>query len=401
MRTLFGTGIKSKRPHRRACRVLSSWGRISSRLAATTKVIRSNISPAESQPSRHTVGARWIVIAVFMNFVAFPLSHGSSNYSISDSQYGARASGARQDVYWLDNDRLVFIGVRPSERRNLKGAPYGLFLWDLKTGRITQQDDVRIENADLCVYRGYIRLDYTSDYGVPPVSRAWFVLEGTWGKLTKALINEQAREESRRNERFLNYHTCREYKPAELPPKGLRVYPLLPGEFISRDRDAQPGEVVHPKYWPRHGSPVTLSLTAHDVGVARYSEYLNTYVLDEAPFHFLFGETVVRRSWLLDRDGRTRDFTPPTGPWMRGSTSVAPTRRGLFLVSHAVSGAGNGAAGGYLLDGAALKRVVSGLPTSFDVSPNGCRVALPIIQIRPDEPNSPSVTVVDLCSRER
>jgi hypothetical protein len=155
--------------------------------------------------------------------------------------------------------------------------------------------------------------------------------------------------------------------------------------------------MVHWAYWPQSGSPVLLNMTPEAIGVQRYSEYLDTYVLHEYPRGVVFSDTVIRRWWLMDRSGKIRDFTPPTGPWMRGSTLAAPTKRGLFLISHAVFDGGNGAAGGYLIDRGEPKRIVAGLPTSFDVSGDGCRVALAISDWSRDKPVTPWVKVLNLC----
>jgi hypothetical protein len=74
-----------------------------------------------------------------------------------------------------------------------------------------------------------------------------------------------------------------------------------------------------------------------------------------------------------------RDFTPPIGPWMNSTMHIAPTRRGMFLTSNAIFvGGGNGAGGAYLMIGERLMRLIPGLPESFDISPDGCRVAVAI-----------------------
>jgi hypothetical protein len=84
---------------------------------------------------------------------------------------------------------------------------------------------------------------------------------------------------------------------------------------------------------------------------------------------------------------------------MRGSTRVMPTKEGLFLGSHAVDVRGNGAAGGYLQKGGRLWRIISGVPPSFDVSPNGCEVALSVYDWIPSKTVIPRVKVINVCSR--
>ncbi|HXF65556.1 MAG TPA: hypothetical protein VNK67_02500 [Burkholderiales bacterium] len=324
-------------------------------------------------------------------------------YEIKDSGYLGRPSGIQQDIYWLDNNRVIFIGAKPGDVvepiAGVKQIRYGLFVWDLSAGTVKRHHEADIANGNLCVFRGYIRLSYTSDHRLSPVAQRWYVFEGPFGKEKLRLVGEQEREESRQYERVLNSYTCREYRRSELPALGYRVEPLLEGEFISREREPIGTEMVHWAYWPRNGSPVLLNMTPEAIGIERYSEYLDSYVLHEYPRGVVFSDTVIRRWWLMDRNGGIRDFTPPTGPWMRGSTFVMPTKRGLLLVSHAIRGGGNGAAGAYLQDRKGLFRIIDGLPESFDISPDGCRTALAISQWSRDKPVTPWVKAVNLCTK--
>jgi hypothetical protein len=86
---------------------------------------------------------------------------------------------------------------------------------------------------------------------------------------------------------------------------------------------------------------------------------------------------------------------------MNGTTSVAPTRRGMFLTSNAVSvgRGGNGAAGGYLLITGRLMRIIAGLPNAFDISPDGCRVALSIADQTESTGFVRRLKMLDLCSK--
>lgn len=320
-----------------------------------------------------------------------PASHG-----IADSGYVAHPGALGQDVYWLDNDRVLFIGTSPAafippNPAALPNPSFDLYVWNLNAKSVKRHREGS-PYSSLCVSKGHVRFEFDE-------RGSRFVFEGPFGSERLSPLDPQVAEERRRNERAVNPYTCREYKWSELPRKGSRVIPLLEDEYLSQDREPRIGEVIHWRFWPRKRPSVILDMGPEPIGVDRYSEYLDAYVLNEAPFNYVFSDSVVRRAWLMDRNGGYRDFTPPTGPWMRGSTYVAPTRRGLFLISHAVRAGGNGDAGGYLLDGGKLKRVIEGLPTSFAVSPDGCRVALPISQVSRDKPNLPFVKIVDLCSK--
>jgi len=84
---------------------------------------------------------------------------------------------------------------------------------------------------------------------------------------------------------------------------------------------------------------------------------------------------------------------------MRGSTRVMPTKQGLFLTSHAVDVRGNGAAGGYLQQENQFLRIIPGLPVSFDVTPDGCNIALSIYDRTESEISIPRLKAVNVCER--
>jgi hypothetical protein len=337
-----------------------------------------------------------MALLAFFSVICDAQVRDARGYAVMDSGYLGRPGGIQQDIYWLDNDRVIFIGAKLNDyiepTSGLRFLNYGLYVWDTKTNAVKLHHEGSLYSS-ICVFQGYIRLEFDR-------KGSRYVLEGPFGKENLRRLDTVAIEERRRYERVVNRNTCREYKPAELPALGYRVQPLLEGEFVSREREPIGTEIIHWKYWPRDGSPVLLNMTQEVIGVGRYSAYLDGYVLYEGPRGVTFSDTVIRRSWLMDRNGNVRDFTPPSGPWMRGSTFVAPTKRGLFLLSHAVYGGGNGAAGGYLMLGGELQRVIAGLPTSFDISADGCRVALAISQWSRDKPVTPRLRVVNLCLRE-
>jgi hypothetical protein len=316
-------------------------------------------------------------------------------HEIKDSGYIGRAGGISADVYWLDNNRLIFIGAKPGEyvepSVGIRFRKYDLHVWNVNAKAVTRHHEGSLY-ASVCVFKGNIRFEFDKN-------GSRYILEGEFGRETIRQLDEEAAEERRKHERLVNRITCREYRRTAMPSLGHQVEPLLEGEFASQDRQPRNGGVGHWKYWPRKGSPVTVDMTTDVIGIERYSEYLDSYVVHRYTRGQVFGDTVTHRWWLMDRNGVARDFSPPTGAWMRGSTFVAPTKRGLFMISHAVQGSGNGAAGGYLFERGELKRIIEGLPTTFDVSPDGCRVALAISEWRRDINVMPSVKVIELCSQ--
>jgi len=329
----------------------------------------------------------------------------SPSYEITDSGLIGRALGAATDVRWIDNERVVLIGaqadryVEPEAGR--KERQFRLFIWQPKRRHLVQHLDADIAMGSLCVFKDYVRLEYSSDYRLSPESKRVRVFEGTLGYEKVTPIDAAALEARRSHAQAVNPYTCKEYDVRALPKLGVRVSPLLDGEYLSKDREPTSGEVVHWKFWPRQGNPVLLKISPEVVGVAGYSRYLDSYILGEGPRHVVFSDSVVRRSWLLDHAAKITDFTPPSGPWMRGSTTVTPTKRGMFLTSHAVDVRSNGAAGGYLLTDGRLLRIIAGLPVSFDVSPDGCGVVLSIYDKTESKVAIPRIKSIDICSRGR
>ena len=329
----------------------------------------------------------------------------SAPFAISEAGLVARNRVDGADIHWVDNDRVLLIAGKSGDvaipEPDVKEQRFHLLLWTPKASRVAVVHNADIANGSLCFSAGYLRLAYTSDYRRAPIDQRWQVLEGPLGKETLRQLDRSALEDLRNHVVVVNPYTCREYQRQTLPKLGVRTTPLLDGDFISQEREPRPAETVHWKYWPRGGSAVSLDMTPEVVGVARYSRYADAYVLIEQPHNTQFGDRVVRRSWLLRRAGEIRPFTPPSGPWMRGSTAVMPTKAGLFLTSHAVETTGNGAAGAYLQAGDALVRVIAGVPTSFDVSPDGCRVALSIYDFSPRQSATPRVKAFDVCTKGR
>jgi hypothetical protein len=317
------------------------------------------------------------------------------SHAVIDSGYLGRPGVIQQDIYWLDNERIVFVGAKPGEyteqNRGVRFPNYGLYVWDTNA-RVVKLHHEGSLYSSACVFQRYVWFEFDR-------SGSRYIFEGLFGKETLRRLEKEAIEERSRHERVLNRYTCREYKRSVLPPLGYRVEPLLEGEYVSRERESRGKEIVHWTYWPRKGSPMLLNMTSEAIGIERYAEYLDSYVLREYPRAVVFSDTVIRRWWLMNRQGEIRDFSPPTGPWMRGSTYVTPTKKGLFLISHAVaSRGGNGAAGGYLMGSTGLYRVIEGRPESFDVSPDGCRVAISISDHGREGPIVRRIQMLNLCS---
>lgn len=82
------------------------------------------------------------VLAALSTALAFAIANAEirdvRGYEIKDSGFIGRASGISGDIYWLDNNKIIFIGAKPGEivepTPGLRFPKYKLYLWDEKTG---------------------------------------------------------------------------------------------------------------------------------------------------------------------------------------------------------------------------------------------------------------------------
>ena len=93
------------------------------------------------------------------------------------------------------------------------------------------------------------------------------------------------------------------------------------------------------------------------------------------------------------------------GPWARGGLALYPTQGGIFVVNrHSKSDRDPGNAGGYLVQGRVVKKVVSGVLTDISaVSPDGCRIAFSHAPSqnsdRFDAKNHRRLKMIDMCEK--
>lgn len=361
-----------------------------------------------------------------------------SGYEVKDSGYVVPHPGGTPNLYWIDADLVLFVGTAATAFRERTPAAERrpsvprLNLWNTATNQVSVHHDANLTSSTLCVRDRYVSLRYAIRNNEEATWRS-FVFEGLFRKEVLSEIetpkpaprsrdSSKSKDETVQSTRFssrstggldkqeFNYITCRQYRRSELPAFGEYVRPLLDGEYMAReyaqdDEQARSGLPGTYWYYPLNGKGIPLKLGDKDAGIGRYFRYHDSYVLGEISVHVIISEKVPRRYGLLDRRGNIRDFTPPSGPWMNSTTSVAPTSRGMFLTSNALFGSdgkyfgGNGAAGAYLIVEGRLVRLVAGMPSAFDVSADGCKVAIAIADQAEDSGSTRRLKMVNLCSK--
>lgn len=111
--------------------------------------------------------------------------------------------------------------------------------------------------------------------------------------------------------------------------------------------------------------------------------------------------------WWLFPDGKIDKIEIPLGEWARGGLTFYPMLEGIFVVNrHSRSDRDPGNAGGYLVQGTAVKKLVSGVLTDVSaVSPDGCRIAFSHAPSqdadRFDAKNRRRLKMIDVCDGER
>lgn len=306
----------------------------------------------------------------------------------------ARSRGDRE-LYWLDNDRVVFIGSKAGETRIEKGQQFprnDLFVWNIA------KDDIRrvaelTSTSEICLASDkYVRYHFEKD-GVQ------IVRFGEFSRTHEAELDVQAIKDEILS---VSPISCREYNPKLLRKRyGNWALPLLNrGEYLDRSS----GDTSEPmRYFPSDGS-AQISLATIPKrkvrSIPRYSEYLKKYVFQEVRSRT--GPDTSYRLWLLDHRGKVTEAILPAGPWMAGSVGASPAHGNRWVMfSHALDTAkgGIGAAGIYLIDGARADRIAKGYPHAFAVSPDGCKVVTAIETEPRQEKSQPVVWMFDMCAK--
>ena len=300
----------------------------------------------------------------------------------------------RSEVYWIDNERVLFPGFqrqsRSSERASLRSV---LYLWDLATKRPSIHAEMP-EGGYICYSGGFI------SYAIHRSGKR-FIREGTFGAEKEREWSPPA--PSARIDR--NQLTCRDMDLADLE----KIYP---GFFFVplRDQDGYYGwkklestadATKSPLYYLSSGkgkTPIALPLAVNEKDRVSYSEYLRAYVIEYTPSVRL--EHTTGKVSFLYTSGKVEVHTIPAGPWLRGSVGYTPARAGIVLSSPAVgfkSESDPGDAGVYLVRGTKVDRMIVGFPSRYvAVSPDGCKAAA-VVRVQKPADVMATLRIIDMC----
>ncbi len=305
----------------------------------------------------------------------------AGSYPILDSKFGA----SDKQVYWLDEDRVIFYGYegpKPKNEEELGKLKYAIYIWDTKNNQVRKYDN----GAGLCYQDGYIYYSFPQDYVKDPSkkhSESW--KEGLFGNEV-AYIKQYNAEEGK--DWYKNYErseiSCKVSKrPATM--QGRYWIPLLEGDGYL---DAGKDNVIHPSEWEQtkyiRGDDVEITLPikdAEDYNEVSYIDHKKAYLMHNSSWKKDWVAMRCIPIWWLQKSGSiTRECVSinklPSNQLSRldqgGAGSRAyPTARGTIFLF----GTSSDRWDAYLLRDDTSEKVVSGLIWGMSVSPNGCRIA--------------------------
>lgn len=309
------------------------------------------------------------------------------SYPVVETKFAA----ADRKVYWLDNNRILFLGFvsgkKPTRTGDELQARRALFIWNVETNEIKKYRDVK---QLACFARGEIRYDLKSestwiDGEEYRIARR---LQGPLGKeeLTTTTFPKDLRKRKKveYGKNYFNQFECRNFKRPDsmadrimiplrlehgyldfgvgagtkddfellgtlVKPTGVRVETELPYKAISREF----------KYYPFRQSYFGMRGTA--------MPFLDWDINNCKP------------AWWLWPDGRSKQICIPYGPWSTPTLNVSahPTRRGIFLRRYdpkSMYSVGKNSGGYLLYENGEWEKVMNGLIEDVAVSPDGCRI---------------------------
>jgi hypothetical protein len=331
-------------------------------------------------------------------------------YSVQDTgQTVTVIPSTMQKLYWLDNERVLYSGGGAVSGHL---ATNGLYTWDINAKRAKRHSDI---NGVPCYFKGYVRYTYWRS------DKTLIRREGALGNEEEIpLLRRLAdgKEErinptvaSKPNSIQLNPLTCREYDlDAAAKPAGYAIEPLLDDHgYIARRHRTEEKEAPILFYKKGVDAPMTLPVLAKEFWVSdlNYSEVADKYTIyggvpkdGKAGSNDLWPPGRSHPLYLLSPDGHVETVEIPYGPWNRFRAKYYPVKHGVFMVSHEIKGPrDSGHAGGYLVKGDQVQKVITGEITSVGVSPNGCKVAVGL-HIPEKAPYPTRLHIIDFCQGE-
>lgn len=316
-------------------------------------------------------------------------AHAIEPRVVSELKGGVKpyTSSFPRGIYWMDNTRLIFVGAEDqtaATRREdkVRVRRPGLYIWDTTNNSLKRHADVS-GSGSFCYADGYVR--YVLGRSDKTVLRT--------GKL--GIEKETVFDGPLPSNPGVSFSrlTCKEYRQSDYPKIGRG------GVFPLRDGDGYLGLTEPPQ---NHQHKLGYFRTATSDGIPLpFSRFTNERYLPYFKAYLFQPTDASRKVFLLSLDGSTRVLDIPNGLWMAGTTAYDLTRSGVLMVSHSSATETprvfrDENRGAFLINGSDVRRIASGRISGFQVSPDGCKVAMAIGLVRPQRRGT--LQVLDVCS---
>ncbi|MDF0651762.1 MAG: hypothetical protein P0121_09875 [Nitrospira sp.] len=304
-------------------------------------------------------------------------------------------------MYWLDNERVLFLGNQTSE-------PIGqddqwLLIWDTKRNSITRY---RQHVMNFCYRDGIIQYR-TGARQQNTGKHLWTFYRG---KLNEESIDTTPdRKEDKLNCRYISVW------PRFMNGKTHAILREDDGYLLLDEKAPNVKFENYPILYFKGGigESIPLPFRRYQADRVEFYPFKGAYFL--APSSYFIEETSTHLTpwppniplftWWLFPDGKTEKVEIPLGLWTKGGLKFYPTREGVFLVNrHSRSDRDPGNAGGYVVKGKQVSKVINGVLTDIStVSPDGCRVAFSHTPApendRFDARNKRTLKMIDVCAK--
>lgn len=348
----------------------------------------------------------WLILTFLVVIVSLQLAVSGGPaypYPIVDSGVWASTNWSG-DVYWLDNERVLFLGSENGEP--VPKEHMSLLVWN------TAQHSVSIQKqnvSSLCYRSGIVLLGQKIDN---PAGGPW-----KYRFFRGPLGNEQP--ETKEDKDLLDYLNCRIVKNKTMDGKRPPGRYLLEGDgYLGHGRKLPPDQRANlpAMYFKGEESEgIPLPFGVRQVESIEYYDFKSAYFLYGWFYDAAMGGVTSRWPralphpvWWLTPEGATTEVLIPSGPWNAGGgVFFTPSQRGVLVTYQGgvKSNRDPGAQGVYLVqENGVTEKLIRGFVHRIGVSANGCKLAFshaPNAEAdrRPNDQNRRTLKMIDLCPK--
>ena len=347
-----------------------------------------------------------VVLILLVMTVSSQLVEGgepASPYPIVDSGVWASTNWSG-DVYWLDNERVLFLGSE--DGKPVAKEHEALVLWDTTKNSVTIQ---KHNISSLCYRNGIVLLGQKIDN---PAGGPWKYRffrgplgeEQPYGQDSKDLPDD------------LN---CRAVKTNAGHDRGHAGRYLLEGHGYLDLGDKRASPRMNPPvmfFKGKDSEGLALPFGVRQVERIDYVDFKGAYFLYEWFFNSSTGVVKIpwpnsssHPVWWLTPEGKVTEERILSGVWNNGgSVRFDPTKKGVAITFHGgfKSYSDPGTQGVYLVrEDGKVQKILTGFAIRVGVSPDGCKIAFshaPNLEAdrRPNDKNRRTLKMIDLCAGE-